>query len=49
MRLVMILRLHVEDQGPDDTAARIIAGPPISIFSMQSSWDAPFATVSSKG
>ncbi|HIT74188.1 MAG TPA: hypothetical protein IAA98_01210 [Candidatus Avipropionibacterium avicola] len=25
MRLVMILRLHVEDQGPDDTAARIIA------------------------
>ena len=30
-------------------AARIIAGPPMSMFSMQSSKSAPFATVASNG
>ena len=30
-------------------AARIIAGPPMSMFSMQSSYEAPLATVASNG
>ncbi len=30
-------------------AARIIAGPPMSMFSMQVSYPAPFATVASNG